>query len=388
MNHLKDLTKRLTGAARDGSLSQSVLLVGRPGIGKFSLAWDMALSLLCEKDRSGCGKCESCRDVKKLVHPDLLFLFPFPNIKPESKKVTVFSFSDPVSSAARFSEDTRDEVERFRESKIEDPLATVEFDKKENIPVETVRDLMRALSKRPLRGGRRVVIILDIDKMAFGAADLFLKTVEEPPVNSHLLLTTSRPDLLLPTLLSRTHIVKVPPAETSELEKFLKERLKLKKQEASYLARFSGGSPGIAMYLHNSDILERRSRVLDFFSGLNNGNNINLLIDKVNREYSFKRPGAEEIRLEFEIMESIIHDLYLLSENDLDKYLINVDIKNELIESGQPEQAVLDIWKTCCAETKRACLVNNVAVGTAMAFFYISSARARKNPVGINFKLP
>jgi len=388
MDHLKKISSLLVGAAADGSLSQSVLLVGRQGVGKFSIALDVAAALLCENEKSGCGLCRSCRDVRRLAHPDFLLLFPFPNLKPESRKETVFPFSDPVSSSARFSEDTRDEVERFREIKMADPYAIVDFEKKENIPVETVKDLIRALSRKPLRGGRRVVVVLDIDKMAFGAADLFLKTVEEPPVDTHLVLTTSRPDTLLPTLLSRTHIVKAAPAEFDDLERHLREKLDIKEGEAAYLSRMSGGSPGWAAYLHESEIIKRREKVLGFFSGLDGEGSLNLLIDRVNSEYSSKRPKYEDIKLDFEIMESFIHDLYLSGQNDLDKYLINVDIKKELMKMGRPEPEALDIWRLCCAETKRAFLVNNVAAGSAMAFFYISCARALNNPVGIDFKLP
>ncbi len=227
MDHLERLSKTLSDAARSGNLSQSLLLVGRPGIGKFFLVTDIARVLLCERDMSGCGKCSSCKEVNKLYHPDFPLLFPFPNLRPESRKMTVFPFSDPVSSGAKFSEDTHDEIERFKETKLSDPYAIVDFDKKENIPVELVKDLMRTLSRKPLRGQRRVAAVLDIDKMAFGAADLFLKTVEEPPVNTHVILTTSRPDLLMPTLLSRAHMIKVPPAPPDRLEEYLSDSHRL-----------------------------------------------------------------------------------------------------------------------------------------------------------------
>jgi DNA polymerase-3 subunit delta' len=388
MNHIRQLSERLTASAREGNLSQSLLLVGRPGVGKFSVALDIARFMLCEMDGSGCGKCRSCKDVEKLVHPDHLLLFPFPNIRPESKKLTVFSYSDHALSPARYSEDTRDEIERFKETKLEDPYAIVDFNKKENIPVDAVKDLIRALSKKPLRGGRRVVVILDIDKMAFGAADLFLKAVEEPPLNTHLVLTTSRPDLLLPTLLSRTHVIKVPPASREDLEPYLVRRLGLKTPEAQYLARMSGGSPGRAVYLCESETSARRHRILSFFAGLDGDDGINRLIDDVNSEYPMRGIGYEELKIDFEIMESIIHDLCLLGENGLDKHLINVDIKKELQALGRRDLETLDLWKACCAETKRACLVNNVAASTAMTFFYISCARAAKNPAGLNFKLP
>jgi len=387
-DHLERLSKTLSDSARNGNLSQSLLLVGRPGIGKFSLVMDIARVLLCEKNMSGCGKCSSCKEVNKLYHPDFPLLFPFPNLRPESKKMTVFPFSDPVSSGAKFSEDTHDEIERFKEAKLSDPYAIVDFDKKENIPVELVKDLMRTLSRRPLRGQRRVAAVLDIDKMAFGAADIFLKTVEEPPVNTHVILTTSRPDLLLPTLLSRAHLIKVPPASLEKLERYLSERLEINKHEASYLARISGGSPGMAIHLYEGDITRRRDLVMIFFEKLLKRADTNLLVDDVNRRYGLGRVSYDEVKLDFDIMESIIHDLYLVGENRLDNHIINVDIKKKLSNLGCPDLEVLNIWKTSCAETRQACLVNNVAAGTGMIFFYISCAEAMRNPGGLKFKLP
>ncbi len=386
--HLEKLSKTLSDSARKGNLSQSLLLVGRQGIGKFSLVMDIARVLLCEKDMSGCGKCSSCREVNKLNHPDFPLLFPFPNLRPESKKMIVFPFSDPVSSSAKFSEDTHDEIERFKEAKLSNPYTIVDFDKKENIPVELVKDMMRTLSRKPLRGQRRVAAVLDIDKMAFGAADLFLKTVEEPPADTHVILTTSRPDLLLPTLLSRAHLIKIPPAPPEKLEKYLTEKLGINKNEVSYLTRISGGSPGGAIHLYESDITRRRDMVMTFFEKLLKRADTNLLVDEVNRRYGLGRVSYDEVKLDFEIMESIIHDLHLARENRLDNHMINVDIKKKLLNLECPDLEVLNIWKKCCAETKQGCLVNNVAAGTGMIFFYISCAEAMRNSVGPKFKLP
>ena len=388
MEYLRNIKRLLTDAARDGNLSQSLLLVGPRGIGRFSIVMDLARTLLCENDRSGCGKCPSCRNVDRLYHPDFLLLFPFPNLRPESKKVTIFPFSDPTGSGARFSEETQEEVERFKESKIGDPYAVVDFQKRENIPVDVVKDLMRSLSRRPLRGGRRVAAILEIDRMAYGAADLFLKTVEEPPLDSHLILTTSQPDLLLPTLLSRTHIIKIPPAPVKELTEYLMGRIKTDEGTAAYLARLSGGSPGRAVSLYESDVVSRRDVIVKYFAGLSPGSNINQLIDDVNREYGMGGINYDDARLDFDIMESIIHDLYLIAENGLDNNLVNVDIEKELSALGRPGTEVLDQWEACCAETRRACLVNNVAAGTAMMFFYISCAEALQGPSRLDFKLP
>ncbi len=385
--HLEKLSERLCESARKGSLNQSVLFVGKEGIGKFSLILNLAQTLLCEREMAACGECTSCHEVTRLIHPDFLLLFPFPNIRPESKKRTLFSFSDPVSSNARFSEETFEAVEEQRQALISDPFALSDFEKKDNIPVDVVRDLLQSLAKRPLRGGRRVVAVLDIDKMAYGAADLFLKTVEEPPQNTHLLLTTSRPNLLYPTLLSRTQRIKVPPVPENRVASLLIERLEIDKQVALFLARLSGGSPGTAIRLHESDVLTRREKVLDIFEKLLSGADLAVIINDVQMQYS-GRYRFDDLKIDFDIIESIIHDLYLTGENGLDKHLINVDIKSKLGGIKRPKREVLDIWNGVLAETRKACTVNNVSVDSGMIFFFISCSEAMRDLVRPKFTLP
>jgi len=386
--HLQSLSKRLRASASKGNLSQSVLFVGKEGIGKFALVTDLATALLCEDNRSGCRQCSSCRQMEKLRHPDFLLLFPFPNLRPESKKFTVFHFSDPVSSAARFSEETRDTIEDFRQRKLGDPFYLPNYQKKEIIPVEVVKDLIGSLAKKPLEGGRRVVAVLDIEKMAYGAADLFLKTVEEPPQNTHILLTTSRPDLLYPTLLSRTQQVKAPLMPENDVIALLSERLKLDNPTTLCLARLGGGSPGLAMSLYDNEFLERREKVLKVFLKLLVGNLINEIIGDIELQYGGFRARYDDVKFDFYIIETIIHDLYFAVENGLDKSLINIDIMSEFQKIRAPGREVLDIWNDCCAETRRACSINNVAPDAGMLFFYISCAQAMAGGARPKYRLP
>lgn len=386
--HLKELSQRLCEAATKGDLNQSVLFVGREGIGQFALVMNLAGTLLCEDERSACGKCFSCREVSRLYHPDFLLLFPFPNLRPESKKLTVFHFSDPISSSAKFSEETKEAIDEHRKAILEDPFTLTDYDKKENIPVEVVKDLIGSLAKKPMRGGRRVVAILDIDKMAYGAADLFLKTVEEPPQNTHLLLTTSRPDLLYPTLLSRTERIKVPPVPEETMDKILGERIDSDPATRRYLSRISGGSPGRAMRLFSGDIVARRENILGLFSRLLGREGLGGLISEIDSQYGNIRGRFDDVKTDFDIIETLIHDLYILDENGLDNHLINVDIKKRLTDMRRPEREVLDIWSGCLTETRRACTVNNVAVDAGMVFFFISCAEAMESLARPKYTLP
>ncbi len=75
--------------------------------------------------------------------------------------------------------------------------------KSRRITIDQVRELERGLQMRSLRGGRKVVVIFDADRLVEQAANAFLKTLEEPPRNSHILLVSNFPELLLETILSR-----------------------------------------------------------------------------------------------------------------------------------------------------------------------------------------
>jgi DNA polymerase III subunit delta' len=386
--HLKMLSRQLCDAARKGTLSQSVLFVGKEGTGKSSLVYDLAMTLLCENDMTACGKCSACQETARLYHPDFLLLFPFPNLRPESKKLTIFQFSDPISSNAKFSEETRDAVAEFKQALLEDPYKLADFEKKENIPVEVVKDLIYALSKKPLRNGRRVIGILNIDKMAFGAADLFLKTVEEPPQNTHLFLTTSRPDLLYPTLLSRTQRIKVPPVPEEQVQAILKERINIGAKESLYLARMSGGSPGMAVHLYEHEVLARREIMFGLFSRLLAKEKVSFLVNDIQQIFGGYKYRYDDIKIDFDIIETLIHDLYLSGQNRLDNHFINVDIKAKLADIKPPEREVLDIWSSCCARTRQAVTVNNVSADAAMIFFYISCAEALENLTRPKFTLP
>ena len=135
-------------------------------------------------------------------------------------------------------------------------------------------------------------------------------------------------------------------------------------------------------------MVTRRNTIYPFFAKLADGDNISSLVEEVNREYSETRLRFNEVRIEFEIMESIIHDLFLMDKNRLDNHIVNVDIKAKLAKLKIPSIASLDVWKKYCGEIKRACLVNNVSLNSAMVFFYISCAEAIENPVMKSLKLP
>jgi DNA polymerase-3 subunit delta' len=358
-----------------GKRGQALLLIGRPGIGKFALANYAAGRFLCQTNNSGCGKCISCRNLANQGHPDFLLVFPFPNVASESKKNTLFHFSDPANSDARYSNDTLEQVNSFLAEKADDPYRIVAFKKKGNIPVSVVKDLIRAISKRPMLGNRRAVVVCDIDQMAYGAADLFLKTVEEPPEDSLIILTTSQPQALLPTLLSRTTKICLSPISDRLVRKYLDNHGA--NEATDFFIRYGAGSPGLALKAFEDDLITKRNELWKIISHYIDNAPLPITIESLRRKYQW-RNDFDEIRRDFDLFEKILRDIYIMKIG-LDKSLINIDITSELSKCIQaaPSPVVLRDWFKILAKASRVHRVNNVSADIAFVGAFIEFDRAR-----------
>jgi len=357
-----------------GKRGQAVMLIGRPGIGKFALANYMAARFLCANDSSACGQCQSCRAIDRNSHPDFLQVFPFPNLASESKKNTLFHFSDPVTSDARFSDSATEEVNRFIEEKADDPYRVVSFKKKGNIPVSVVRDLIRAIGKRPMMGQRRAVVICDIDQMAYGAADLFLKTVEEPPEDTLIVLTTSQPHMLLPTLLSRATKITLSPVSDDLVKQYLtKHNIK---SGTDFYIRYSGGSPGLALKACEEDLLTARDEQWKIVSNYITKRSLPGTVELLRRKYPWGG-GYDEVRRDFEILEKLLCDLYM-AKMGLDNNLVNIDIMKEIVNcaSSAPAPEAMRQWFAILGKASRVSRINNVSADMAFIGAYIEFERA------------
>jgi DNA polymerase-3 subunit delta' len=360
---------------KQGKRGQALLLIGRPGIGKYALANYAATRFLCQKDNSGCGTCISCRNLANQGHPDYLLVFPFPNVASESKKHTLFHFSDPVSSDARYSGDTMEQVNLFLAEKARDPYYMANFKKKGNIPVSVIKDLIKAVGKRPMLGNRRAVVVCDIEQMAYGAADLFLKTVEEPPEDSLIILTTSHPQALPPTLLSRTTKINLAPVSDRLIQKYLKDYGI--NGIADFYVRYGAGSPGLALKAHEDDLIAKRNELWKIISYYINKAPLPVTIESLRRKYQWQA-NFDEVRQDFDLFEKILRDIYIIKIG-LDKNLINIDIKNELLQCvpAAPSPVVLRNWFKILAKASRVHRVNNVSADSAFIGAFIEFDQAR-----------
>ncbi len=234
------LRDRLREAVAHQTLPASLLLQGPRGVGKQQIALWIARLLVCEQpDAAPCGSCKSCHMAAELHHPDLHWIFPRPRLKD----------SDPDPDDVK--QDLADAIaERMENGGVYEAPGGDEA-----IFVATVRAVVRTAVMSPAMGRRKVFVIGDAERMVAQegsdqAANAFLKLLEEPPANTNILLTSSEPGALLPTIRSRVVSVRVPPLAASDVRAFLgnetvRSQLDFSgNRDLDELVLLAGGAPG------------------------------------------------------------------------------------------------------------------------------------------------
>src|SRR5438309_8215964 len=227
-NHeVKESLQRLLSGGR---VPGSMLFTGDEGIGKKLFALELAKALNC-RQRNGveaCDECSSCKRISRSTFP------PFGK-DDDDKERMIWSEHADVAMVRPF---------------------------KQIIRVKPMRELEREANFRPFEGAARVFIVEDAEYMNDQAANALLKTLEEPPPTTHLILTTSNPTALLPTIRSRCQVIRFAPIPHDQIEKFLIEKEAMPAADAKLLARTSRGSLGRALATDIESYRERREAML------------------------------------------------------------------------------------------------------------------------------
>lgn len=233
------LRERLSESIRARTLPSSLLLQGPRGVGKQRLALWLAERLLCTEKDAPCGTCKACRYVLELTHPDLHWVFPRPRLKD----------ADPDL------EQVRDDYGEATAERASNSGLYAAPSGSEGIYVATVLSLVQRASMSPAMGNRKIFIVGDAERMvpqegADMAANAFLKLLEEPPADTTIILTSSEPGALLPTIRSRVVAVRVPLVPDAAVRAFVENpdvRKALDKEGKSGTAeriRAAAGAPG------------------------------------------------------------------------------------------------------------------------------------------------
>jgi DNA polymerase-3 subunit delta' len=209
------LKEQLVQTVRENRISHARLFLGPEGAGSLPLAIVYAQYVNCTDrgDREPCGKCLSCVKFKKLVHPDLHFVFPV--VKPGSGKAAV---SDHF-------------IKEWRETVLANPYNTYNQwlermggdNKQGGIFVDESKEILNKLNFKTYEAEYKIMIIWLAEKMNQQTANKLLKILEEPPEKTLFLLIAESADRILPTILSRTQITRVPKIDTQSLVDYLVE---------------------------------------------------------------------------------------------------------------------------------------------------------------------
>ncbi|MCD6346940.1 MAG: DNA polymerase III subunit delta, partial [Bacteroidales bacterium] len=214
------IRERLIKTTRENRVSHAIMLYGPEGSGKFALALAYAQFLQCsgEKDGDSCGACPSCQQAAKMIHPDIHFVFPVvkgKQISSEDKGNSKGS-SDPISD--NFVKQWRSFIAESAYPTLQSWLQYLEVENKQgSIFKHEAEVILRKLSLKAFESDFKVVLIWLPEKMNPTAANKLLKVIEEPPEKTVFILVAEQTDTILPTILSRTQLIRVPKLTDDEL---------------------------------------------------------------------------------------------------------------------------------------------------------------------------
>jgi len=279
------------------ALPPSLVFSGPDGIGKRLVAVAVAQSLNCLTPvtdaatglRDACGTCSACSKIARRIHPDVLVV-------------------EPGDSDA--------------------------------IKVDAIRQVVGQVTYRPFEGRYRVVVIDQADQMNDASQNALLKTLEEPPQRTVLVLVTAQPDALLATIRSRCCQIRFAPLAPHEIARALVERHGASPRDANAAAALAGGSFRKALEAGGGDTAEARAvavavlqevaRQADPRARLAAGAALLQSGARKGKEKSSSGSDRGALAVRLSAMASIIRDVTVLSARASDEALVNLDIRNEL----------------------------------------------------------
>jgi len=225
-----ELRQKLIESARSSRVSHAQLFLGPLGHGGLPLALAFSQYLNCENpgEDDSCGTCPSCGKAQKFIHPDIHYLFPFPKVEKKER-------------CDEFIHDWRAALQENPYLDLFTWMARFEAENKQpNITIRECHDLIHKLSLKAFESPYKIVILW-LPEFLGKEGNSLLKIIEEPPDRTVFILVAENSDEVLPTILSRTQIVKIPHIEHSMLAGALQEKFEIADEDAFRLATISNG---------------------------------------------------------------------------------------------------------------------------------------------------
>lgn len=250
------IKQQLTGMVQQNRISHALLFLGKEGSGGLSLAIAFAQYILCEKvanrnapppgpslfgdepvssapgslPADACGQCASCVKAQQLVHPDIHFAYPVIPRKAGDKPVS----TDYITEWRTF-------ISKQSYGNVYDWLQSIGAENKQgNITAHECNDIIRKLNLKSFESGFKI-LVLWMPEYLGNEGNKLLKLIEEPPADTLFILVAENDSLVLPTILSRTQLVKIPMLETADLTEALVAK-GASPEQARQAASIAGGN--------------------------------------------------------------------------------------------------------------------------------------------------
>jgi DNA polymerase-3 subunit delta' len=290
----------LRAAIASGRAGASLIFHGPAGVGRKTTALALAQAFNCtEEPGEGCGQCSICNRITHLEE-------------------STVPHGDHKGDACVYT--------RHADVKIIVPG-------KEEIRISEVRAVRQQAQRRPFEGERSMFIFDPAERMTVEAANALLKTLEEPPPTSCIVLIASDPAALLPTIRSRCRLVPFHPLAIADVADYLVREREVKKAEALMIARLSGGRLGTALSFELDEFQEQRQVILEMLRRLcKPGTRAHVLKDA---EKLGSRGERSDVSQSLNILESVLRDSMILVSGGDKGHLIHADLAPELADLGR-----------------------------------------------------
>lgn len=270
----------LKRAIKNERMAHSYLFLGSDGIGRKFVAIQFAKAINClnRKDEDSCDRCTSCKKIDQNIHPDVLVLEP----------------------------------------------------SGQTLKVDQIREMQKDLSYRPYEGKRRICILSGADRMAPNMSNTLLKTLEEPPLHTLIILLANHERAMLPTIVSRCQIIRFHQLPLSMVSNWLIKERGVRQEEAILLASLSNGSIGRALEIRKEIETIPRELLLSELIGskcltIENMSNILELLEQ--------REEREDVILILEVCKTLLRDMIMVKINE--NGLINFDLLGKIKKISQ-----------------------------------------------------
>lgn len=269
--------KLLKRSIQQDKVVHSYLFLGNEGIGKKWVALQFAKALNCleaEVEKGDCcDRCISCKKIDHHLHPDVSL------IEPEGQ----------------------------------------------TLKVDQVRQIQRDFAYRPYEGRRRVIILAAADRMAPHMSNTLLKTLEEPPLHTMIILVANNPRLMLPTILSRCQLIRFNPLPIASVSHWLMKEKGVNEMEAHLLASLSEGSPGKALEIQEEISQIPREELLKDWVGLKS-----LPFERKEGWVESLPSQRENLILVLEVAKTLLRDIVVMKTSKNGSKLIHADLSKEI----------------------------------------------------------